>query len=106
MKKNRPGVQVTVLCEPERLRAAEEVLWRHTTTLGVRRCLWQRSKLARETRTVRTPWGEVRVKVARLGEEVVRCKPEYEDCRALAEAHGVPLERVCREALAALGQQG
>jgi uncharacterized protein (TIGR00299 family) protein len=98
MKKNRPGVQVTVLCEPERLREAEQVLWQHTTTLGVRRCLWQRSKLARETRTVRTPWGHVRVKVARLGGEVVRCKPEYEDCRALAEAHGVGLEEVRREA--------
>ena len=105
MKKNRPGVQVTVLCEPERLRATEDVLWRHTTTLGVRRCLWQRSKLARETRTVMTRWGEVRVKVARLGGEVVRCKPEYEDCRALAEANGLPLERVCREALEALGPQ-
>ncbi len=99
MKKNRPGVQVTVLCEPGRLRAAEEVLWRHTTTLGVRRSLWQRSKLAREVRTARTPWGEVRVKLARLGGEVVRCKPEYEDCRALAEANGVTLEEVCRAAL-------
>jgi len=102
MKKGRPGVQVTVLCGPERLQAAEEVFWRHTTTLGVRRSLWQRSKLARESRTVRTPWGEVRVKIARLGGEVVRCKPEYEDCRALAEAHGVPLEAVQSEALTAV----
>jgi uncharacterized protein (TIGR00299 family) protein len=99
MKKGRPGVQVTVLCEPERLRAAEEVLWRHTTTLGVRRCLWQRSKLSRQVRTAQTPYGPVRVKVASLGREVLRCKPEYEDCRALAEASGVPLEQVCREAL-------
>jgi len=99
MKKGRPGVQVTVLCEPERLRAAEEVLWRHTTTLGIRRCLWQRSKLRRQVVAVTTQWGQVRVKVAYLGEEVLRRKPEYEDCRALAESHSVPLERVAREAL-------
>ncbi len=102
MKKNRPGVQVTVLCEPERLESAEGVLWRYTTTLGIRRSLWQRSKLTRELRTVRTPWGEVRVKLASLGGEVLRCKPEYEDCRALAEAHGVGLEEVRSEALKAL----
>ncbi len=98
MKKGRPGVQLTVLCEPERLRAMEEVLWRHTSTLGVRRSLWQRSKLRRETRPVRTRWGEVRVKVAFLGGRAVRCEPEYEDCRAAAEAHGVSLREVAQAA--------
>jgi hypothetical protein len=98
MKKGRPGVQLTVLCAPEDLAAMEELLWRHTSTLGVRRSLWQRSKLRREERAVTTPWGEVRVKVAFLGDEPVRCEPEYEDCRAVAEARGLPLREVYRAA--------
>ncbi|MFO7959110.1 MAG: nickel pincer cofactor biosynthesis protein LarC [Candidatus Brocadiia bacterium] len=99
MKKNRPGVQLTVLCRPEDLRTLEEVLWQETSTLGVRRSLWQRTKLAREVQTVTTPWGPVRVKVARLGGEVIRRKPEYDDCRRLAEGEGLPFQRVYRAAL-------
>ncbi len=94
MKKNRPGVQLTVLCPPEGLDRLHELLWRHTSTLGVRRSLWQRSKLERESRTVATPWGELRMKVALLGERVVRAQPEYEDCRALAEEHDLTLREV------------
>lgn len=67
----------------------------------MRRSLWQRSKLRRESRTVRTPWGDVRLKVAYLGDRVVRCEPEYEDCKALADANGVSLREVYRAALAA-----
>ncbi|MDP6439712.1 MAG: nickel pincer cofactor biosynthesis protein LarC [Candidatus Brocadiia bacterium] len=94
MKKNRPGVLLTVLCTPEGRGAMEEVLWRHSTTLGVRRSLRARSKLARRHETVETPWGEVRVKLGLLGDEVVRCEPEYEDCRRIAEAAGVALREV------------
>ncbi|MHC4591076.1 MAG: nickel pincer cofactor biosynthesis protein LarC [Planctomycetota bacterium] len=101
MKKNRPGVLLTVLCAPADLPAMEGLLWRHTSTLGVRRLLWQRSKLRRDARTVRTPWGEVRVKVAYLGDQVVRCEPEYEDCKEIADAHDIPLRRVYRAARAA-----
>ena len=98
MKKGRPAFQLTVLCAPEGLRAMEDVLWRHTTTLGIRRCLWQRSKLRRTVETVRTEWGEARVKLAWLGEELVRCEPEYEDCRRIAESAGLPLREVQRKA--------
>ncbi len=103
MKKNRPGVLLTVLCPPEALAPMEGLLWRHTSTLGVRRSLWQRSKLRRETVVVETAWGEVRVKIAYLGDEAVRCEPEYEDCRALADAHDVSLREVRRAALSAVG---
>jgi len=106
MKKNRPGALLTVLWAPEGLRQAEELLWRHTSTLGVRRSLWQRSKLRRETRTVRTPWGEVRLKVAYLGERPVRCEPEYEDCKAIADAHGLSLREVYRAAVSAAEEGG
>lgn len=106
MKKGRPGVRLTVLCAPEALRTMEGLLWRHTSTLGVRRCLWQRSKLRREERRVTTPWGEVRVKVAYLGDEAVRCEPEYEDCRAIADANGLPLREVRRAARRAAEDAG
>ncbi len=101
MKKNRPGVLLTVLCEPERLREIEQLLGKHTSTLGVRRCLCQRSKLRRESLTVRTPWGEVRVKAAYLDERIVRCEPEYDDCRAIADGQGLALREVQRAAVAA-----
>jgi len=104
MKKGRPGVLLSVLCEPEQLHRMEWALWRHSSTLGLRRCLWQRSKLRRQRRTVQTPWGPVAVKLAFLGDEVVRSEPEYEDCRAAAEAHGVPLRDVYRAALRAVGE--
>ncbi len=99
MKKNRPGVQLTVLCRPEDLRTLEGLLWRETSTLGVRRALWQRTKLVREFETVQTPWGPVRVKIARLGGQVIRGKPEFEDCRRLAQRHGIPLREVYRAAV-------
>ncbi|GAH42461.1 unnamed protein product, partial [marine sediment metagenome] len=76
---------------------------RHTSTLGVRRCLHQRAKLRRESRTVPTPWGDVRVKVAFLGDRQVRCEPEYEDCRRIAEEQDLSLREVYRAVLRAAG---
>ena len=94
MKKGRPAVKLSVVCAPEGLGAMEEAMWRHTTTLGIRRTLWQRSKLRRHIETVRTQWGEVRIKLAFLGDELVRCEPEYEDCRRIAESADLPLSEV------------
>ena len=94
MKKGRPGVKLTILCAPDGLSTMEEALWRHTTTLGIRRTLWQRSKLRRRIETVHTQWGEVRIKLAYLGDELVRCEPEYEDCRRIAESANLPLSEV------------
>jgi len=101
MKKGRPGVKLSVLCAPSRFSALEASIWANTTTLGVRRTLWQRSTLRRTHRTVQTPWGEVRVKLGFLGEKLIRCEPEYEDCRRLAEAQGIPLRDVYTAARAA-----
>ncbi len=99
MKKGRPGVRLTVLCEPAELAQMEGAIWKHTSTLGIRRTFSQRSKLGRETERIETPWGPVDVKIAYLGDDVVRREPEYEDCRAIAEAHGVSLREVYRAAL-------
>jgi uncharacterized protein (TIGR00299 family) protein len=101
MKKGRPGVLVTVLAAPDRREALEELLFRETTTLGVRRSEWLRTELERETATVATAYGPVRVKVGRRGAVVYNAWPEFEDCQQLAGEKGVPVKEVLAAALAA-----
>jgi uncharacterized protein (TIGR00299 family) protein len=94
MKKSRPGVKVSVLAAPSKRAAVEDVLLRETPTFGVRRVLMERSKLGRHEKSVATPYGSIRVKVGLIDGEELKASPEYEDCRAAAEKHGVPLARV------------
>jgi hypothetical protein len=101
MKKSRPGLKVSVLAAPSRRAAVEEVLLRETPTFGVRRALMERSKLGRSEVAVPTRYGRIRVKVGTLGGETLKAAPEYEDCRAAAEKHGVPLAKVAEAARAA-----
>ncbi len=101
MKKGRPGVLVTALAPPDRREAIEELLFRETTTLGVRRQEWLRTELERETATVATPYGPVRVKVGRRGSVVYNAWPEFEDCQRLAAEAGVAVKEVLAAALAA-----
>ena len=101
MKKNRPGVLVRVLCAPADAETCTDILFRQTTTLGVRRTNFTRTVLPRETRTVDTPYGPVRVKISRWA-DLERAEPEYEDCRKLAEEHNVPLPAVYRAAREAM----
>ncbi|HVS38734.1 MAG TPA: nickel pincer cofactor biosynthesis protein LarC [Gemmataceae bacterium] len=94
MKKNRPGVLLSVLAEEAKLPALEAILFRETETFGVRRYPALRSKLRREAATVETPWGPVRGKRGwREGGPQV-FTPEYEDCARVARTHGVPLREV------------
>jgi pyridinium-3,5-bisthiocarboxylic acid mononucleotide nickel chelatase len=99
MKKNRPGMLVTVLCKPEDEAKFHEMLFAETTTLGVRSFTAERRVLARQWETVHTAFGEVRIKVARLNGHIRQASPEFEDCRKLAEAQNVPLQRVMEEAM-------
>ena len=69
-----------------------------TTTIGVRSYQAQRRVLAREAVTVRTPHGEVRMKVARLNGHILNAAPEFDDCRRLADEQGVPLKQILSEA--------
>ena len=95
MKKNRPGVLLSVLAAEAALPALESVLFRETETFGVRRYPARRSKLRREAVTVETPWGPVRGKRGwREGGPNV-FTPEYEDCARVARTQGVPLREVC-----------
>jgi uncharacterized protein (TIGR00299 family) protein len=98
MKKNRPATLVRVLCQPDDADTLMAILFTETSTLGVRQQLVTRYCLARTSHTVETPYGPVRVKVARWGDGQVKAAPEYEDCRRLAEANNVPLRKVYRAA--------
>jgi uncharacterized protein (DUF111 family) len=102
MKKGRPGHVLSALVSGQRRAALVELLLRESTSLGVRSHEVARTALAREWREVATPWGPVRVKLGRLGEREVNAWPEFEDCRKVAEAAGVPLKDVWAAALGAL----
>ncbi|MBW3624628.1 MAG: nickel pincer cofactor biosynthesis protein LarC [Armatimonadetes bacterium] len=102
MKKGRPGVTLSVIAAPEKEESLVDLLFRETTTFGVRTSPWQRHVLDREFRTVSTPYGDVKVKIGRRNAETVTASPEYEECRRLAEAAGAPLKDVYRAALAAI----
>jgi hypothetical protein len=99
MKKGRSGVQMTVLCRPDLVAALQELLFRETTTIGLRWRLENKLALAREFAEVETRWGKVSIKIARLPNgELVNAQPEYEDCRRLATEHSVPLKQVTEAA--------
>jgi pyridinium-3,5-bisthiocarboxylic acid mononucleotide nickel chelatase len=98
MKKNRPGMLLTVLCKPEHASKLAQLIFSETTTLGVRRRDEMRHTLARRWESVGTPWGEVRIKIASMNGTVTNYAPEYEDCRRIAAEHQVPLKTVMQEA--------
>jgi uncharacterized protein (TIGR00299 family) protein len=103
MKKSRPGFLLTVICHSENLDSCEEILFRETTTLGIRRTTQQRSILQREIQQVETPYGKVGVKVAwkeKTGEKsITNVQPEYEDCANLARKNNIPWREIQRLAL-------
>ncbi|MFP4054229.1 MAG: nickel pincer cofactor biosynthesis protein LarC [Phycisphaerae bacterium] len=100
MKRSRPAWVLSALCEPAAVAGVEELLFRQTTTFGIRRRQCTRSKLLREMTTVETPFGPVRVKVGRRDGQTLTASPEFADCLAAAETHHVPV----REVLAAASQ--
>jgi len=94
MKKNRPATLVSALCRPEQAQVLLGILYRETTTLGVRVSRVERYPLEREMRSVETSWGSVPVKVGRIGGDAVTFSPEYEACRVIAREQGIPLKEV------------
>lgn len=99
MKKNRPGVLLTVLCRPEDSRRLTKMILAETTTLGVRMRQETRAALARRHISINTQWGEVRMKLANLNGSISNYAPEYEDCRRIAQEQNVPLKTVMQEAI-------
>jgi uncharacterized protein (DUF111 family) len=94
MKKNRPGTLLTILARPEQREELSAIVFRETTTIGVRYHEVQRERLEREIVAVDTPHGTVRFKVARLGDTIVNAAPEFEDCLRLASERSVPVKEV------------
>jgi uncharacterized protein (TIGR00299 family) protein len=106
MKKGRTGMQLTILCSPAKAEALEALVFRETTTLGLRYREDRKRSLARSVVSVETEWGGIRIKTGMLDTgEVVNYAPEYEDCRAAAEANGVPLKQVMQAAMNAYFRQ-
>jgi uncharacterized protein (TIGR00299 family) protein len=101
MKKDRPGVLLTVLCKPERSDVIMDMLLVETTTLGVRYYESKRRVLERTLEEVETPYGVVRIKVARDGDRTLHFQPEYDDCARLAVETNTPLLEVQTAASAA-----
>ena len=94
MKKNRPGLLVTLLSETENVARLIDLVFRETTTIGVRTYEVRRKTLEREFVQVETPFGEVRMKLSRMNGTILNAAPEYEDCQRIAASRGVPLKQV------------
>jgi uncharacterized protein (TIGR00299 family) protein len=94
MKKNRPGTLVTIVAPPERRAALCDVVFRETTTIGLRYQEVQRECLAREIVEVETAVGRIRIKVARRAGVVVNAAPEFDDCARIASERGLPVKDV------------
>ena len=105
MKKNRPGTLLTIVARPDLRAALSDIVFRETTTIGLRYQELMRECLERESIRVRTPLGEVRVKIARRGGEVMNASPEFDDCVRLAAERGIPVKQVLALAIQAYREQ-
>lgn len=94
MKKNRPGTLLTILARPEQRQALMAIVFRETTTIGVRYHDVTRERLERDIVAIQTPLGTVRFKVARLGGEIMNAAPEFDDCVRIATERGLPVKDV------------
>jgi pyridinium-3,5-bisthiocarboxylic acid mononucleotide nickel chelatase len=103
MKKSRSGILLTVICPLDRSSECEQIIFKETSTLGIRRSQQTRSILPRSIESVVTKYGTVRVKIARNNltsdDEIVNVQPEYDDCAAIAQAHQIPWREVHQMAL-------
>jgi len=101
MKKNRPGVLLTVLCAETDADKFCEFILRETTAFGVRKTVAERRKLRREFADVKTAFGKVTVKIGRLGGKVVQAAPEFESVKKLAAQKKVPVKKIFEAAVQA-----
>ncbi len=101
MKQNRPAVKLSVICKIDDVQKIEQLLFEQGITFGIRRQILQRSKLAREFVTVKTEFGDIKIKVGKLNGQVVIAKPEFTDCAKAAQKHNAAVKLVCDVAMAA-----
>jgi uncharacterized protein (DUF111 family) len=105
MKKNRPGTLLTVLCDRAHLDEIQQLIFHETTTFGLRFREASRRVLDRELQSVDTELGPIRVKIGRLGDQIVQVSPEYEDCLSIARSTSTRLKRVYEIAVANFWKQ-
>jgi len=98
MKKGRAGFELNALCREQDAQNLKDLIFTHTTAIGVREVEVAKTELKREFTRVRTKFGEIGLKISGNG-QVQKAKPEFEDCKAAALAHGTTIERVRKEAL-------
>jgi len=103
MKKNRPGTLLTVIAPPDKRSQMADVIFRETTTIGLRHYEVERECLAREIVAVETPLGAVRFKIARRDGRIVNATPEFDDCATLAAANNLSVKEVQAMAIQAYG---
>ncbi len=94
MKKGRPGVILSVLCEPESHSEFEEIIYKETTTLGIRKHTVDRDCLERKTVTLSTQFGKLEAKAALKDGKLLKISPEYEDCKKIADKNGMAIKDV------------
>jgi len=105
MKKNRPGTMLSVLCEPARVEALADLIFRETSAFGLRTEQVVRLKLERRFEQVATEFGEVTVKLGLKAGQVVQVAPEFASCRAVSEKSGQPLRTIYEAATRAFAQR-
>ena len=94
MKKNRPGTLLSIIAPPEARDRLTSIVFRESTTIGIRYIEMKRECLARETTTVDTPFGPVAIKIARRNGEILNASPEFDDCARIAAERGRPVKDV------------
>lgn len=97
MKKARPGVKLTVLCNEEKNDKLMDIILRETSTIGLRFYKAERRVLQREIKKTDTEFGRIRVKISKLGNEILKVTPEYEDCKRIAKKLNIPVIDVMRK---------
>jgi len=102
MKKGRPGIVLNVICEKESAEMVKSIIFTESTSLGIRTFPFQKDTLVRKFETIHTIYGDITVKRSFYKEKEVTCKPEYDDCRRIAEEKGIPVKEVFNNIMAAL----
>ena len=97
MKKNRPAYELSVICDPDNIRRMEEIIFRETTTIGIRRTLMERTVLKRRQENIQTPLGQAAVKICVLPDGREVCYPEYESVQSLAAAGDLSFQETYRQ---------
>jgi uncharacterized protein (TIGR00299 family) protein len=106
MKRSRPGVILSVLSKQEDVEKLCELMFRETTTIGIRLKRLERAVLEREIVKVETKWGEIEVKVAKMGDKILGFSPELRSCEEIARRQNIPLKKVIDEARKAFIEKG